>query len=268
MKLLHRLLSLAVLLAGSTLAQAGAYTFTVEPSYPPEQAAEVYKPLLDYLKRSTGHDFNLNVPRNYHFYWRDLRQATKTDFVYEEPHFTDYRVARSGFEALVRRADPGIYVLMADEANAEGGVNGLVGKRIVSMAAPSMGFALLAEMFKNPIAQPEIRSEALTWKDGVEMVFSGDAEAAMVPAFIAQQYPNLIEITRSREFSGSLVSAAPEVPAEVKQAVKDALLKLAEDPAAGEILAELGGTGFATADAKDFKGTERLLSGFFGYSKP
>lgn len=249
-------------------AAADTFKVAIEPSYPPDQANEVYKPLLDYLGQATGHTFQLAAVRNYHFYWRDLRQATPFDFSFEEGHFADYRIKKSQFEPLARKAEPSVYVLMADTQFADGGLNGLVGKRIVSMPSPSMGFAVLAEMYKNPISQPEIRSEASTWRDGVEMVFSGDAEAAMVPDFIAQQYPNLAEVARSKEFPGAVFMAGPNVPAETKEAVKQALLKLAEDPSAFDILAELGATSFVPAAAQDYAGNEKILSAFFGYVKP
>lgn len=249
----------------ATSAGADSFTFTVEPSYPADQAQEVYKPLLDYLSRTTGHTFTLVVPRNYHLYWRDLRQNKAVDFAYEEAHFADYRARRFGFEPLVRKTTPSVYTVLADEAVAENGLAGLVGRRIVSMPAPSLGFALLAEMFNNPVSQPDFRSEASSWRDGVEMVFAGDAEAAMIPSFIAEQYPNLVEIEKSRAFLGAAVTAGPTVGAEVKQAVRDALVKLHEDPDAYSTLVELGATEFEPARAADYRGAESVLSSFFGY---
>jgi len=266
---MNRVLGLAAawLMFSSPLSVADEYSFAVEPSYPPAQALEVYQPLLDYLSRQTGHTFRVEAVRNYHFYWRDLRQAKPVDFVFEEAHFADYRIGRAGFEALARKAEPSVFVLMAEPEVADRGLGGLVGRRIVSMPSPSLGFALLAEMYKNPVSQPEIRSEASTWRDGVEMVFSGDAEGAMVPEFIAQQYPNLAEVSRSPAFPGAVVLAGPNVPANVKEAVRQALLSLTDDPAAFDILAELGASGFAPVGPADYEGNERVLSAFFGYTE-
>ena len=106
---------------------------------------------------------------------------------------------------------------------------------------------------------------AMPGRDGIEMVFSGDAEAAMVPVYVAQQYPNLVEVTRTREFPGTAVSASANVPEGVRTAVRDALLKLHEDASAYDILVELGATKFEPADAAQFAGHEKMLSGFFGY---
>ncbi|MFA5684461.1 MAG: PhnD/SsuA/transferrin family substrate-binding protein [Lysobacteraceae bacterium] len=250
---------------------AEQYTFGVEPSFPPEQAQEVYKPLLDYLQQQTGHEFTLEIARNYHFHWRELRQNAKVDFVFEEAHFVDYRAQRFGFQPLVRTGNPSIYTLLASEEFADGDKNSLIGRRIVSMPAPSLGFAVLVEIYANPISQPEFLSDARSWHDGVQMVFGGDAEAAMVPDFIAQLYPNLIAMTHSNAFPGKAVSAAPTVPEAVRKAVTEALLGLHEAPESYAALSEISVVRFDPAIASDYRGAEDMLKNFYGYvalSKP
>ena len=149
----------------------------MEPNYPPAQAQQVYRALLAYLSKATGHRFILKTSGNYHVYWRDMRGGAPTDFAFEEAHFTDYRINRQRFTPLVRVADPTKFILLVDSSNAAAGANGLIGRRIASMSAPSLGYLLLGELYKNPIAQPEIQSVAASWKDGVEMVFAGESEA-------------------------------------------------------------------------------------------
>ena len=264
MKLNKALAALALSMAAMP-AFAADYTLAVEPNYPPRVAQQVYKPLLDYLSRSTGHTFTLRTATNYHVYWRDLRSNAKTDFAFEEAHFTDYRIDRLGFRPLVRTVEGTKYLLLADAAVAEGGVAGLIGYRVVSMPAPSMGNLLLAEMYRNPIAQPEIVTTAKRWTDGVDMVFAQESVAAMVPNYVAQQYPNLVPVSESREFIGRTLSAGGTVPADVRTAVVDAMLKLHEDNALYEVLAELGTTQFVAAKREEYAGNERLLRGVFGY---
>src|SRR5688572_26505187 len=257
------------MLAGMFLAPAAwsaTYKLGIEPSYPPDQALEVYKPLLDYLKKSTGHTFTLVVPRNYHFLWRDMKRNEPLDFTFEEAHFVDFRIQRFGFTPLVRTVEPTAYALLAQAELAEKGINGLVGQRIACMPSPSLGFALVAEMYKNPVAQPDIRSEAASWRDGVEMVFAGEADAAMVQTYIADAYPNLVAVNKTRDFPGRAVSAAQAVDPVVKQQVKDALLKLHEDPDQLNTLNELGTAQFQETSAAEYAGAEEMLSGFFGYT--
>ena len=260
----HILVPLA-LLAFAGLARAADFTVTVEPNYPPAQAQDVYRPLLAYLSKATGHRFILKTSGNYHVYWRDLRSATPTDFAFEEAHFTDYRVNHQRFTPLVRVTDPTKFTLLVDAANADAGPNGLIGRRIASMSAPSLGYLLLGELYKNPIAQPEIQSVAASWKDGVEMVFNSETDAAMVPGYIAQTYPNLVPVATSRDFIGRAFSASPRVPMDVRKKVADALLRLHKDQSLYDVINELGATQFVPTSAAEYAGNERLLRGVFGY---
>lgn len=263
---LKRAASLLVL-SGLALgtAKAAEYKVTLEPAYPPEASAQIYQPLLDYLTAETGHRFVAVTPRNYNFHWRDLRQNEPTDFAFEEAHFTDYRAQRFGFRPLARLAEPTVYSLVALPQTAEQGLDSLIGKPLISMTSPSLGYALVSEMFSNPIAQPDIRSEAASWRDGVEMIFGGEADAAMVPRFIAVLYPNLQVMQTTREFPGAAFSASPNVPQEVVDAVRSALLKLHENPSAYEVLVEIGSTRFQPASVDDYRGSRDVLKGFFGY---
>jgi ABC-type phosphate/phosphonate transport system substrate-binding protein len=254
----------ALLLFSSGSALAADYTVTVEPNYPPARARDVYEPLLTYLGKATGHRFILKTASNYHVYWRDMRANSATDFAFEEAHFTDYRINRQKFAPLVRVSDSTKFSLLANEM-PEDGVQGLVGHRIVSMSAPSLGYLLLGDLFKNPISQPEIQSVAATWDDGVQMVFAGETDAAMVPSYIAAIYPNLVPVSESREFIGRAFSASPTVPADVRTKVAQAMLNLHKDASLNEVITELGATQFVPATRADYAGSEALLRGVFGY---
>jgi ABC-type phosphate/phosphonate transport system substrate-binding protein len=255
----------ALLLVAAQGVAAADYTVTVEPNFPPAQAREVYAPLLGYLSKQTGHRFLLKTTPNYHVYWRDMRANAKTDFAFEEAHFTDYRINRQKFSPLVRVSDSTRFTLLVNEDMREGGAQGLVGHRIVSMSAPSLGYLLLGDIYKNPISQPEIQSVAANWKDGVDMLFAGETDAAMVPNYIAREYPQLVAVNESREFTGRALTAAPTVPADVRAAVSKAMLALHKDDNLYSVLNELGATQFVPATRADYTGAEVLLRDVFGY---
>lgn len=270
--LFHALLGSTVLsLAVAADARANSYTLLVEPTYDPARAAEVYQPLIEYLRAETGLDITLQTSRNFHFYWRDLRRNANVDFVFEEAHFTDYRIQRYDFSPLVRTAEPSSYTLLVKPEEAERGLDGLIGRNVVCMPAPSMGFAALLQIFNNPVAQPEIMTFAASWQDGVEMVFSEEATGAMVPRWLNQEYPNLVAIAESAEIPGPAVSAAPRVPEDVRNQVRAALLslheKIEEDPTLYEVLHELGISRFEPANRAEYAGAERMLQGFHGYDR-
>lgn len=253
------------IMLGSPASQAAEYTVGVEPSFAPDFIAEVYQPLMDYLGEATGHTFILQVPQNYHALWRDVRADAPMDFVFEDAHLADYRITRFGFTPLARTIQPTRFTLIALPQVADLGPSGLVGRRVVSMPAPSLGSALLGDIYPNPIAQPEIESSAASWRDGVEMVFADEASAAMVPDYIANLYPNLLPVSESREFPGRAFLAAPTVPEDVRRSVREALLALGTQDELYTVLDELGITGFQPTSAAEYEGSEEMLRAFFGY---
>ena len=255
--------ALAIGTALGAPAQAAEYRFTVEPVYAPDAAAEIYKPLLDYLARETGEKFVLVAPANYGSYWRNILQ-TATDISYDEAHFADYRITRSKFVPLVRTAEPTSYSLVVN-SDFEGTKSSLHGKAIVTMPAPSLGYALLAQFYPNPVEQPQFTSSARSWRDGVQILFGGEADAAIVPTWLKETYPSVTTLQTSRTFSGPAILAAPEIPAEVRSKVAEALLRLGDAPELAELLLELGISKFVPATAKDYAGDRTMLSGFYGY---
>jgi hypothetical protein len=265
-----RALTLGLAVMGLSIANtaiSAEYNFSVEPTYTPERAREVYQPLMDYLDKATGETFKLVVARNYAFYWNDIRKRKDLHFVFDEAHFTDFRIQRYGYEPLVKSSVPTSYSLLTQDDVAEGNVQAFVARSLVTMPAPNLGFALLLEYFPNPMQQPDLRSLATSWRDTVEIVFAGEADAALVPTWLRDQYPNLIPVVTTREFPGPAVSASPDVPAEVKEKVRAALLVLHEDPSLYEVLNELGMQQFIEANAAEYKGSELMLKNFYGYNK-
>lgn len=265
--MLSRFIGTLLLGLASVSASAAEFTVAVEPNYPSAQAQEIYAPLIQYLNKTTGHNFKLKTVNNYHAFWRDILAGSSTDFAFEEVSFADFRVQRQGFKPLVRVAEPTQFSLLVNPENAAAGTRGLLAGSIVSMPSPSLGYLFLGELFPNPIAQPEIVSNAQTWKDGIDMVFAQEAMGAMVPVYIAEQYPNLVSVHLSRSLPGRTLSASGKVPADVRKAVADAMLRLQDNPAMIDVLTELGTTRFVPTTAADIAGNERMLRRVFGYPK-
>jgi hypothetical protein len=245
--------------------QAADLKLMVEPFYTPDRAAEVYQPLVAYLSTTTGHRIELLTPRNYHFFWRDVRQNVPVDLMIAEPPITDYRIQRFGAVPLVRTAEPTRYTLLASDTLGTPTLQSLYGRNIVTMPSPSLAFALLLEFFPDPVSQPNILSSASSWRDGVEIVFAGEADATIVPTWLQAQYPNLVPIRTSREFPGIALSASAGLDPQIAAAIKAALLKLHEDPSVYEVLNELGITRFEEASATEYRGADQMLREFYGF---
>jgi len=248
-----------VLIAAASSARADQLNLVVQPIHDPARAEQVYRPLIDYLNRETSHEIVLKAPRTFHHFWRDMRSEQGYDLVFDDAHFTDYRIKRYGYVPLVKSADAMSYALLA------GYGLGVVGRRLVTMPAPSLAFAVITRWFPEPLQQPVVVSNAKSWPDTIELVFAQEAEAAMVPNWLSERYPNLAPIRISEAFPGPAISASPNVSPEAQAEIRDALLRLHEDETVYEALVEMNLTRFEGASAADFDGYESWLSGFYGY---
>ena len=257
----------AIIVIGvSAPASADTLNLVVQPAYTSDRAQEVYAPLVEYLNRATTHEVNLVTTRNFHHYWSQMRKADNGwDLVFDDAHFTDYRIQKYGYRPLVRTAEPVTFSVLAGPQIMDLELDSLVGRRVVTMPAPSLGFAVVTQWFDNPLAQPILVSSASSWRDTVEIVFADEGDAAIVPAWLGERYPNLPAIATSSEMPGAAISASPNVSQETAQEIKDALLKLHEDDGLYEVLAELNITQFDSATAQEYAGQSDILKDFFGY---
>jgi ABC-type phosphate/phosphonate transport system substrate-binding protein len=241
----------------------GTLGLLVHPVYPPDQARLVYQPLVDYLAETTGLEIELVVPRNFHRYWIDARRGQTPALILEDAHMVAWRMAQFDYQPLATTLNPKTFSLLTSGALADDSLDDFVGRRISSLPSPSLGYLVLAEWFDNPLQQPLMQSNATSWLDAVEMVFSAESDAVIAPNNLVVKYPNLYPIRTSPEFPGVTLTASPEVPGEVRGVLIDAMTRLKDDPDHQAALFELDVEGFAPADAGDYVGLEDWLGAVF-----
>lgn len=259
-------LAMAAFAFGIHAQGASALNLVVEPLYPPERSRQVHKPLIDYLREATGLDIQLITPENFHKYWTQIRVRDDFDLVYDAPHITDFLIQRRDYVPLAKATNPTQFTLVAGYSLEEPTLDAVFGRSIVTMSAPSMGYMLLMQMFPNPLRQPNITSAAQSWEGAVQIVFDQEADAAMLPSWMAQRYPQLVPIRQTDPYPGKTLAASPGVSAEVREAVTQALLNAAESESMADISFELKVDGFEPANPEDFRGHMQLLENLYGFT--
>lgn len=237
----------------------------VYPTYAPEQAARVYRPLVEYLSAATPYEINLLTSRNYHSYWLEMRRGETPDLTLDEAHLTAWRMVEQGYTPLVKPAAPVTYSLLTSDAYADGDLSTFVARRVATLPSPALGYVVLVSWYTNPLQQPRILSTAQTSLNAVESIFAQEAEAAMAPNWLAERYPNLYAVRTSQEFPGNTLSIAPDLAPEVGQAITEAMLMLHDDPDHYTALNELNVERFQEADPIEYEGLDQLLSTVFAY---
>ncbi len=265
MNLCRWLIAISLLSAamGSNVAVA-QLKLKVHPLYTADRSHQVFEPLRDYLQTATGQVIELDIPRDYQHYWLQIRRGETPDLSIDDAHITSYRIANQGYRPLIRSAEDLEFSILTTGDLADDATDAFIGKTISTMPAPSLGYMVLSQLFPNPMAQPIVVSSARSWRDGVEIIFAMEADAAIAPNHVVDLYPNLYPVYTSDSFPGMTLSVAPDVPQQVADALRDALLVLHENQQYYRVLNELNSTQFVSSTASEYDGLDQILGTIYG----
>lgn len=252
---------LLILMFIATVSFGQTITLAVEAVYPKDQAEFVYEPLKLWLEKKTGLNVNIESADNYYFYWRSAKNNLP-DFTLDASHVAAYRIQEKNYVPLVRTQEDISFHLISNFDPAEGQSIGefLVGEQVVTLPNPNMGSILFDEWFTDLFLQPQKTVTALSWEDVIEQVFAQSANAAIIPNYLFELYPNFLSLKESDPYPGLTLLASPNMNDQIRQSVKEALLSMGEDDESFDAMAELNTDGFIEADAKDYEGLADLLT--------
>jgi hypothetical protein len=255
--------SIFLLLLFSSTVDAKTYTLVIEPSFPVEQGLQVYEPLKKWLSKKMGDDIKIIIDNNYYFYWRNAHGSRMPDFSFDAPHIAAFRADNKDYKVIATTIEPLSYHLISlDEPPAGQSVQDfMVSKNIIMLPNPSLGSVYFNKWFTDLFAAPNKDVTALSWQEAVEIIFDGSVQAAIVPNWIVNLYPNFTSIKHSEDMPGSTFMASPNVPKDVVEKFQEALLSLQYDDEAYDVLVELNTQGFKKANIDDYKPLLKLLPG-------
>lgn len=237
-------------------------TLLVHPTYTPELSSAVHQPLVNYLSTAIGRQVKLVAPRDFHQYWLDTQAGKFYHMVLEDSHIADYRRKLGSHSPLVRSVDDIRYLVLSSDPLVRQREH-LIGLRISTMSSPSLGYQMLSKWFSNPMAQPQILSTSKSLLDSVEMVFAAESDAAVVPDWLGDRYPNLTPVIQSDPIPGLTLSVANDLSPSLKQSILEAMLALDENSEDYTVLNELNVDRFVGAKAEDYEGLSALLSSLY-----
>ena len=258
-------LTLAILLAGSSLCQAAEYKLSIQPILPRAELLQYYQPLATYLSEQTGETISISANRNVVFDWHNMRKAGKNfDLVLDGAHFTGYRVETMGYTVLAKLPDTVSYALVTRDDSFILSLNELINKKVATLPSPSFGAVRLEQLFPNPMRIPEYVWETNV-EDAIASVISGNVTAAIVPTRLVTGVEGLNTIMITDPVPHMGLSASPDVPAEVAEKIRSALLDANKTEKGRKMLAALKVASFEPTDNETYIPFGRLLKDVPGY---
>ncbi|MGE5467191.1 MAG: phosphate/phosphite/phosphonate ABC transporter substrate-binding protein [Ignavibacteria bacterium] len=263
----RRLLVFWAIWLAAISAAAAEYSFGVTPQFERRQLFTVWTPILAELERRTGHKFRLALTRDIPEFERHYN-AGGFDFSYMNP----YLVVENpqGYLPLVRDVAPlrGILVVRKDDpiqspAELDGAVIAFPTPNAIG--ASLLIRAELARKFKVRFEPKYVKSHTATYlsvTQGLTVAGGGVQRTLDEQKDSVRDQLRVIHTTRA---SPSLpVAAHPRVPAEVREAVREAFLAMAANPDAAALLKEVPMGQLTATSARDYEPLRELrLREFF-----
>ena len=237
---------------------------SIQPVLPKEQILQAYQPLAEYLSELSGHNISVKAHHNFLAYWADMRRNRGFDLVLDAAHFTDYRIQKKNYEVLAKLPDTVSFSIVTHEDDTIFEMEELVLKRVATMVSPSVGGIRLMNWFTDPLRQPRI-VYAKNSNDAAQMVLDKKAFAAIIPTALVGGFEGLYTVDTAEPLPHMGFSAGPQVPANVKAAIKQALVTAKDTPRGQEMLTKINFAEFVVTSADEYRGHERLLRNVLGY---
>ena len=257
-----------LLILFSNASSAAEYSLAIQPILPQEELKKNFQPLADYLSKVTGHTISISTQRNFLFYWTKMRKKKAGfDLVLDAAHFTDYRTKTQGYTVLAKLPDTVSFSIVTTEDNFILDTEELIGLRVATMPSPSLGSLRLEELFTNPMRIPLYIWETNTTV-AMKKLTEGEIDAAIIPTRLASTYDNLNIVMTTEPVPHMALSASPDVPADVVDKIRTALVNAHLHPDGKRMIASLKVDNFEAADNATYDGFAYLLQEVFGYDGP
>lgn len=255
-------------LSSTSTGNAAEFKLAIQPILPQQQLIDNFQPLADYLSKETGHTITIATQRNFLFYWTKMRKQKKGfDLVLDAAHLTDYRVKNFGYNVIVKMPDTVSLSIVTRNDKLIFDINDLIGLRVATMHSPSMGSVRLEALFPNPSRMPHYVYE-LNTTTAIKNIISGETDAAIIPTRLVEDYPNLNIVLTTTPIPHMALSAAPTIPTDVTEKIRNALINASTTASGRAMLALLKVEQFETANNATYDGYSELLKDAFGYIAP
>lgn len=246
------------------------YTVGVVPQYEARKLHSIWRPILNRLEEETGYRFTLrgspNIPQfEKEFIFGDF------DFVYMNPYHLIMANEAAGYIPLVRDTGRMLYgVLVVKKDSQIDSPKDLQDKKVAFPSPNALGACLLMKQELQDLFGVTVKPSYVKTHDSVYLnVLVGRAEAGGgVQKTLQQQKPEYQQalkiIHTTKKIPPHPFSVLPRVPDEVKNAVRDAFIKLGEKEEDRALLKKIPVSQVGPATMDDYAPlTEMELERFF-----
>jgi len=260
----HYLFALVLMLLPPAVNAKETYTLSVVPQFTLVDIGQRWTPLLQRLEAETGYGFKLHLVDKIPRFETDFL-AGIPDLVYLNPYHMVMAAKSHGYHPLVRGTEPLAGILVVDNQGPIQRLSDLNGKRLAFPAPNAFGASLY---MRAHLIEKEglsfIADYVGTHQNAYRHVLLGEAAAGGgIEATLERESDGLKKRLRVLYTTPSVpphpLAAHPRLPADVRERITAAILKIGRDPAGQKMLADVELAPTLRADyARDYLPLEKL----------
>ncbi len=220
-----------------------ALTLVIQPIFGMEKTHDAFLPLSTYISKVTGRKVGIKTYPNFITYWNETRNGGNFDLILDAAHFTGYRAKELGFDILAKVQGTVSYSVVVPDSELVFDIDELVGKRIATLGPPSMGAAKVSLLFNNPLRQPFIY-ETENSEKALDLLATDEVDAAIIPTPLVRSLAGISVVTTTEPSQHIALSASPDLPADIRNYIHDALIYANNTQEGRLMLQEIGFSGF------------------------
>lgn len=236
----------------------------VQPALTPGATLAAYQPLANYLSRHTGIKVKVVVSENFQAYWNTLLRNDQHDLALDAAHFAGYRILKLGYRPLAKINDTVGFSMVTNEEVLLFDVSELIGKSVAAVPSPSLAGVRLAELFNNPMRQPQI-VPTTNFPEALAKVSNKQAIAALVPTSLVSGNASVNTVMTTETSPHSAFTVSSRVDAETSRKIQLALLQADKTEKGKKMLEAIRVSGFEAVTRDSYVKSARLLESVWGY---
>ncbi len=254
-------------LLGSLPASADL-VFGAPPRESEARADAIYGPITDFLTQVTGQKVTYKFVDNWLSYQSDILKG-RYDIVFDGPAFVGWRMAKFGWNPLVKMGGNLVFVVITKNTNTSiNKLDDLAGYTLCGFAPPNLATLMVLVEFDNPSRQPNLTAVP-TFKDAYRDVVSGKCTAGIMQAKLfdnmnAESQAAKV-IFRSKPLPNQAFSAGPRVSPTLQQKIASALLSPEGNAATQKLRTEFKMKQFVPATPQEYAGLGKYLRDVWGF---
>ncbi len=245
---------------------AAALVFSSAPRNHLGDNDKALQSLVSYLEEVLGEQVVFDRPANWSDYTRKMRNG-QYDIVFDEPHFSAWRINHIEHEPVARVPGTLGYKLIVNRGAVElNNIRDLVGVQICAPQTPELSTMTVYSMFTNPVYMPQIKEIKGDFKDVYDTLRKGECSAAVIPnedfmRIVPSEKQDIKVIAESESMPAYTLTIGPRLISK-KMLMTRKLVSAQGTRATADVMMSLGrrGQGLIPVNKLDYQGLDHLLS--------